>query len=152
VFSAIRGFGFGAGQYRIVGIRFAVAFALLITIGQILAYSRGMRPPIDYVVARRSRLTRRQFWGTVIRTFGYIASSLVCSAFIPHDRKQVLNDSGTIEGTRRDAYDSHSFVNVLLEATIPEHASASRNIRGCIPEKQLRGHLPVPSCERTLVS
>src|SRR5580704_19520072 len=36
MFSAIRAFGFGAGLYRIVGVRFAVAFALLITIGQIL--------------------------------------------------------------------------------------------------------------------
>ena len=84
VFSAIRGFGFGAGLYRIVGLRFAIAFAVLITIGQILAYSRGMRPAIDYVAARRPRLTRRQFWGTVVRTIGYIASALVCSIFIHH--------------------------------------------------------------------
>jgi hypothetical protein len=84
MFSAIRGFGFGAGLYRIVGIRFAVAFALLITIGQIFAYSRGMHPAMDYVAARRPRLTRRQFWGTVIRTVGYIVSALICSAFIHH--------------------------------------------------------------------
>jgi hypothetical protein len=84
MFSAIRGFGFGAGLYRIVGFRFAIAFALLITIGQTFAYSRGMRPAIDYVAARRPRITRRQFWGTVVRTFGYMASALVCSAFIHH--------------------------------------------------------------------
>ena len=76
MFSAIRAFGFGAGLYEIVGIPFAVAFALLITIGQILVYSRGMRPAIDYVAARRLRPTRRQFWGTVVRTIGYIASAL----------------------------------------------------------------------------
>ena len=84
VFSAIRGIGFGAGLYRILGLRFAIAFSLLITIGQIVAYSRGMRPAMDYVAARRSRLTRRQFQGTVVRTLGYIASALVCSAFIHH--------------------------------------------------------------------
>ena len=84
MFSAIRGFGFGAGLYRIVGSRFAVAFALLITVGQIWAYSRGMRPAIDYVAARRPRLTRRQFWGTVVRAVGYIASALICSALIHH--------------------------------------------------------------------
>ena len=84
VFSAIRGFGFGAGLYRILGLRFAIAFAILITVGQILAYSRGMRPAMDYVAARRPRLTRRQFWGTVVRTFGYIASALICRAFIHH--------------------------------------------------------------------
>jgi hypothetical protein len=83
-FSAIRGFGFGAGLYRILGSRFAIAFAILITIGQVLAYSRGMRPALDYVAARRPRLTRRQFRGTVVRTFGYIASALLCSAFIHH--------------------------------------------------------------------
>ena len=84
VFSAIRGFGFGVGLFRVVGFQFAVAFALLITIGQIVAYSRGMHPAIDYVAARRPRLTRRQFWGTVVRTIGYIASALICSIFIHH--------------------------------------------------------------------
>ena len=84
VFSAIRGFGFAAGLYRIVGIRFAITFALLITIGQMFAYSRGIRPAMDYVAARRPRLTRRQFWGTVVRTVGYIASALVCSILIHH--------------------------------------------------------------------
>jgi len=84
VFSAIRGAGFAAGLYRILGLRFAIAFGLLITVGQILAYSRGMHPAMDYVAARRSRLTRRQFWGTVVRTFGYIASALICSAFVHH--------------------------------------------------------------------
>ena len=47
VFSAIRGSGFAAALYRIVGIRFAVTFALLITIGQMFAYSRGICPAID---------------------------------------------------------------------------------------------------------
>jgi hypothetical protein len=84
VFSAVRGLGFGAGLYRILGLRFAIAFAMLITVGQILAYSRGMRPAMDYVAARRPRLTLRQFWGTVVRTFGYIASALICSTFIHH--------------------------------------------------------------------
>ena len=84
VFSAIRGAAIGAGLYRIVGFRFAIVFAVLITVGQILAYSRGMRPAIDYVAARRPRLTRRQFWGTVVRTIGYIASALICSIFVHH--------------------------------------------------------------------
>ena len=58
--------------------------AALITIGQILAYSRGMRPALDYTASRRPRLTRRQFWGAIVRTVGYIASALACSAFIHH--------------------------------------------------------------------
>jgi hypothetical protein len=84
VFAAIRGFAFGAGLYRIVGFGFATSFAILITAGQIFAYSRGMRPALDYAASRWPRLTRRQFQGTVVRTVGYIASALVCSAFIHH--------------------------------------------------------------------
>jgi hypothetical protein len=84
LFSAIRGFAFGAGLYRMLGLQFAVAFAILITVGQIFAYSRGMRPAIDYTSERRPRLTRRQFSGTVIRTVGYMATALICSALIRH--------------------------------------------------------------------
>src|SRR5882724_9301324 len=44
LFSAIRGLAFGAGLYRTLGLRFALAFATLLTIGQVTAYSRGGRP------------------------------------------------------------------------------------------------------------
>jgi hypothetical protein len=84
LFSAIRGFGFGVGLYRVLGFGFAIAFATLITFGQILAYSRGMRPATDYSSSRRPRFSRRQFWGTVLRTLGYMISALLCSAFIHH--------------------------------------------------------------------
>jgi hypothetical protein len=84
LFSAIRGFAFGAGLYRILGFGFAIAFAIVVTVGQVFAYSRGMRPAMDYEASRRPRLTRRQFWGTVVRTIGYMATALICSAFIHH--------------------------------------------------------------------
>lgn len=84
VFSAIRGVAFGAGLYRVVGLRFAAVFALLITVGQVFGYSRGISPTMDYVASRRPRLTRRQFWGTVVRTFGYFAAALMCSALVHH--------------------------------------------------------------------
>jgi hypothetical protein len=84
LFSAVRGAGFGAGLYRIVGLGFAVAFAILITVGQVFAYSRGMRPATDYTASRRPRFTKRLFGGTVIRTIGYIATALICSTFIHH--------------------------------------------------------------------
>ncbi len=84
VHSAIRGAAFGAGLYRTVGFGFAAAFAVLITSGQIVAYSRGMRPALDYEASRRPRLSRRQFLGTVYRTIGYIATALVCSTLIHH--------------------------------------------------------------------
>ncbi len=84
LFSAIRGFAFGAGLHRIVGFKFAVAFAILITLGQIFAYSRGVRPAVAYTASRRPRLTRGQFWATVVRTIGYMVTALICSAFIRH--------------------------------------------------------------------
>jgi hypothetical protein len=83
-FSAVRGAGFAAGLYRLVGLRFAVAFGMLITIGQVIAYSRGMRPGTDYQAARRPRMTRRQFVGTVVRTVGYSAAALVCGILAQH--------------------------------------------------------------------
>jgi hypothetical protein len=84
LFSAIRGFGFGVGLYRLLGLRFAVAFAILITVGQVAAYSRGMRPGMNYEASRRPRLTRKQSWGTVARTLGYTATALICSALVHH--------------------------------------------------------------------
>ena len=84
VFSAIRSAGFGAGLYRVAGLRFAVVFAILLTLGQVSAYMRGMRPGIDYSAAGRPRITRRQFSGTIIRVIGYILTALLCSAFIHH--------------------------------------------------------------------
>lgn len=84
LFSAIRAFAFGAGLYKIVGFGFAIAFAILVTVGQIIAYSRGMRPALDYAASRRPRLTPRHFWGVVTRTVGYMISALICSAFIHH--------------------------------------------------------------------
>jgi hypothetical protein len=80
LFSAIRGFAFGFALYRNLGLGFAIAFGTLITLGQMFAYARGMRPAIDYEASRRTRLTRRQFWGTVRRTIGYTATALICNA------------------------------------------------------------------------
>jgi hypothetical protein len=85
LFSAVRGIGFGAGLYGIVGAKFAVVFAALITVGQIFGYSRGISPSMDYAARRRPRLSRRQFWGTVVRTIGYFATALLCSALVHHE-------------------------------------------------------------------
>lgn len=80
LFSAIRAAGFGLGLFLKVGLPFAVLFAILLTLGQVTAYARGMRPSLDYSALRRPRFTRRQLWGTVIRTAGYIGTALLCSA------------------------------------------------------------------------
>lgn len=82
VFSAIRAAGFSVGLYRIVGVRFAIVFGLLLTAGQIVAYSRGMRPAAEYAASLRPRLSRRQFRGTVVRTIGYTSAALICNALV----------------------------------------------------------------------
>ena len=41
-------------------------------------------PPADYSASRRPRLTRRQFWGIIVRTIGYISTALICSALVRH--------------------------------------------------------------------
>jgi hypothetical protein len=84
LFSAIRGAGFGAGLYRNLGLEFAAAFAALITLGQVFAYSHGMRPAMDYVTARKPRLTRLHVRGVLLRTVGYTATALLCSALVRH--------------------------------------------------------------------
>src|SRR5271169_6244633 len=56
VFSAIRGLAFGVGLYFLVGFRFSAVFGILISVGQILAYSRGIRPSMDYGAGRRPHL------------------------------------------------------------------------------------------------
>jgi hypothetical protein len=83
-FSAIRGTAFAVGLYPALGFRFAIAYGLLLTIGQAFAYTRGIRPALDYVAARRPRISRRQLWGTVVRTIGNLAAALVCGALAHH--------------------------------------------------------------------
>jgi len=90
LFGAIRGVGFAVGLFPTVGLHFAIAFAVLATTGQAIAYSRGMRPSMDYLADRRPRFSRRQFRGTVARAVGYIAAALLCSSFVHHVDHPVL--------------------------------------------------------------
>jgi hypothetical protein len=98
VFSAIRGVGIGVGLYGIVGLGFASAFAVLITVGQVVAYSRGISPSMDYAASRRPRLSRRQFWSTVVRTFGYFSAALACSALVHHVNWSFAIQVGLVTG------------------------------------------------------
>jgi hypothetical protein len=84
VFSAIRGLALGAGLALRVGIRFGIAFGTLLALGQIFAYSRGIRPSLDYGPSRRPHLSRRQLRAALLRTAGGIATGLVCSALVQH--------------------------------------------------------------------
>jgi hypothetical protein len=83
LFSAIRATAFGAALYPQVGLRFAVVYALLLTGGQIFAYSRGLRPSLRYLTDR-PRFTRMFLWSTVLRTVGYMSAALICSRLVRH--------------------------------------------------------------------
>jgi hypothetical protein len=76
--SAIRGLGFGIGLYFPYGWRFSATFAVLSTAGQIVAYSRGMRPSMIYQATTRPHITRRQVFGVLNRTAGYVLTGVVC--------------------------------------------------------------------------
>jgi hypothetical protein len=78
-FSLVRSTGFAIALEPLMGLRFAIAFAVITTLGQINAYTRGMRPGIDYSAERRPRITPRQFWGTIVRLGGYTATAVLCS-------------------------------------------------------------------------
>jgi hypothetical protein len=84
LFSAIRASAFSAALYPEVGFRFAVLYAVLLTGGQVFAYARGVRPSMLYTTSRRPRFTLVSFWATVMRTAGYIAAALLCSAVVRH--------------------------------------------------------------------
>jgi hypothetical protein len=70
--------------YRSLGLEFAAGFTVLITIGQMFGYSRGMRPAMEYAATGKPRVSRRLVWGIVMRTVGYTASALVCSVLVRH--------------------------------------------------------------------
>lgn len=77
LFSSIRAIGLGIGIYFIFGLRFAVTFALLSTLGQAFAYRRGIRPTMDYNPQNKPRLTRRQLLAVVYRTVGNAVGSFL---------------------------------------------------------------------------
>jgi hypothetical protein len=50
----------------------------------VVAYIRGIRPALDYAATGRPRITRRHAWAILVRTLGYTATALLCSAFVQH--------------------------------------------------------------------
>jgi hypothetical protein len=83
LFSAIRATAFSAALYPQVGLRFAVAYAALLTGGQVVAYARGVRPSGRYLDSRPKYM--RMYWSsTAVRTFGYIGAALLCSRLVRH--------------------------------------------------------------------
>jgi hypothetical protein len=84
LFSAIRATAFSAALYPQVGVRFASLYGVLLTAGQVIAYSRGVRPSLNYSANLRPRFSRSGLEATAVRTAGYIAAALLCSAVVQH--------------------------------------------------------------------
>src|ERR1700722_15270951 len=89
LFSSIRGVGFAIGATYMYGLEFGAVFGLLATIGQMFAYSRGIRPGLDYQPNRRPRMSRRQIVAAVVRTAGFSATGYI-SAAIAHRQTLAL--------------------------------------------------------------
>jgi hypothetical protein len=84
LFSATRASAFSAALYPQVGLRFAILYAVLLTSGQVMFYVRGVRPALLYTTTRRPIFARLLIWSAVLRTAGYIAAALLCSALMRH--------------------------------------------------------------------
>ena len=87
--SAIRGFGFGLGASYLFGVPFGIAFGVLSTGGQVIAYRLGIRPTIDYKPAARPRLSWTILLLAANRTVGYTATGYL-SSLIAHQRTHAM--------------------------------------------------------------
>ncbi len=84
LFSGIRACAFGVALYPQVGLQFALLYGALLTAGQAVAYSRGVRPSLQYAADRKPRFTREHVQATILRSVGNTAAALVCSAIARH--------------------------------------------------------------------
>jgi hypothetical protein len=82
--SGIRGCGFAVGASWSFGAVFGIAFGVLSTAGQVIAYRIGIRPTVEYKPATRPRMTRFQLLGAANRTVGYAVTGYVCSLIAQH--------------------------------------------------------------------
>jgi len=88
LFSAIRAGGFSAALYPQVGLPFAALYGGLLTLGQVVAYSRGVRPSMRYV-GIVPNIQRVFVVSTAVRTAGYFAAALICG-YLVHPLDQPL--------------------------------------------------------------
>lgn len=69
--SAIRGCGFAVGASYLFGLKFGITFGIFSAAGQVVAYSIGIRPSLDYAPASRPGMSKFQILAAVNRAVGY---------------------------------------------------------------------------------
>src|SRR5579862_1119636 len=77
--SAIRGCGFAVGASYLLGVPSGIAFGVLSTAGQAIAYRIGITPAAHYESARRPRLSRFVLLAAANRALGYVVVGYLCS-------------------------------------------------------------------------
>ena len=87
--SAIRGVGFIFGAAYVFGWTFSITFGVLSTLGQVVAYTAGIRPTMDYQPAARIRLTKQQLRAVLIRSVGY-GSAAYISAMVAQEQANAV--------------------------------------------------------------
>ncbi len=90
LFAALRGAGYGLGASFIYGPEFGTAFGALSFAGQAFAYSRGIRPGMDYKPRRSPAITRAQILAAVNRTAGYAVAGYMSAAVAHHRMHAVM--------------------------------------------------------------
>jgi len=85
--SAIRGVGHAVGAAWYFGPGFGLIFGAVGTLSQIVAYSIGIRPTMNYAPAPRLRLSGFQFLTVVNRTVGYGVLAWACVHFGQHPER-----------------------------------------------------------------
>jgi len=88
--SAIRGIGFGLGTAWLFGPRFGIAFGVLSTVGQVIAYSFGVRPDAHYKPAARPRVSRFFMLAAANRTVGYAVAGYLSSLIAQHQHAVMI--------------------------------------------------------------
>ena len=71
------------------GTRFGIAFAVLSTIGQTVAYRLGVRPTVDYKPAARPRMSLFLLLAAANRTIGYMITGYV-SSLVAQQREHAI--------------------------------------------------------------
>lgn len=82
--SAVRGCGFALGSAYLFGPLFGIAFGVLSTVSQAIAYRLGIRPTMEYKPAARPRLSRVLLLAAANRTVGYAIAGYLCSLIAQH--------------------------------------------------------------------